>query len=149
MTDRLNEVPGPQAAQTARASAVLPGSGAYDTAPTEMDVRGFHWVTLFITYTRGGAGGDLQFKLEGSPVNSGDHWFQLGAVTKGTVSSGSDALDNLQRGEVEYGSTGAGAEKVAYGPVFLGGCVERLRINCQESGATGTPGTAAVLARFS
>lgn len=149
MTDRLNNVPGPQAAQTARASAVLPNAGAYDSAPTEMDVRGFHYVMLFLTYTRGGSGGDVQLKLEASPVGSGDSWFQVAQSTKGTVTSGSDALENIQRGEVEYGSTGATAEKVTYGPIFLGGCVERLRVPAQESGATGTPGTLAILARFS
>lgn len=149
MTNQLDRVPGVAASQTARASAVLPASGAYDTSPTEMNCAGFEWVTLFIKYTRGGSGGDMQFKLEGSPAGSGDSWYQLGTATNGTLSSGSDLTNNVQRSEVEYGSTGASAEKVTYGPIPLYGTFERLRVPCQESGATSTPGTTEILARFS
>lgn len=149
MTDRLNQVPGVAASQTARASAALPASGAFDTTPTEMNVSGFHYAMFYLTYTRGGAGGDVQFKIEASPVGAGDHWYSIGTSSAGTTSSGADTVGNVQRGEVEYGSTGAGAEKFTYGPIALGGCVERLRLVAQESGATGTPGTLAALARFS
>src|SRR5262245_11282566 len=124
MTAQIDRVPGVAATQTARASAALPASGAYDTSPTALNCMGFEQVMLFFTYTRGGSGGDVQFKLECSPVDSGDHWYQMGAVTKGTVSSGSVALDNVQQGEVEYGSTGSGAEKFTYGPVNISG-IER------------------------
>lgn len=144
-----NPIPGVAAAQTARVSAALAAAGAYDTSPVEMNCQGWQWVMFFIKYTRGGAGGDLQFKPEVSPVGSGDHWYQVGAAVNGSISSGTDLVNNIQRAEVEYGSTGVAAEKVSYGPIFLGGCADRIRLNCQESGATGTPGTVEVLARFS
>ncbi len=134
-------------AQTARASAALPAAGAFDASPTEMPCSGFNSVMLFITYTRGAAGGDMQFKVEGSPVSSGDSWFQQGLYAAGTVASGADVVSNVQREEVEYGSTGATAEKVMFGPIDIRGC-ERLRIPAQESGVAGTPGTAAIEAVF-
>lgn len=135
--------------QVARASAVLPGAGAFDVAPVAMPCPGFEQVTLFIEYTRGGAGGDVQFKLEASPVGSGDVWHQLSAFTGAAAVSGADTVSNVQREEIEYGSTGAAIEKFTYGPVQLGGAVERLRVPCQESGAAGTPGTCKVTAVFS
>lgn len=45
--------------QVARAEALLPAGGAFDTTPTEMPCPGFTQVTLFVEYTRGGAGGDV------------------------------------------------------------------------------------------
>jgi hypothetical protein len=135
--------------QIARASAALPAAGAYDATPTELVCAGFDFVTLYIVYTRGGAGGDMQFKIEVSPASGGDEWHQLTAYAKATVTSGSDLTSNAQREEVEYGSTGSGAEKFAYGPIPLNGTVERIRIPCQESGAVGTPGTCQIKALFS
>ena len=134
--------------QTARVSAVLPAAGAFDAAPLEMPCPGFDHVTLFINYTRGGAGGDMQFRLEANADASGGTW-QRGAVySPGAVASGADTLSNLQRDTIEYGSTAAGVEGVVYGPLQLRGGVERLRVACAESGAVGTPGTCQILARF-
>lgn len=135
--------------QTARASAALAAAGAFDAAPLELACPGFQKVMLYIEYTRGGAGGDVQFKVEISPVNTGDHWHQIGQYAGAAIVSGSDVTSNVQRQEVEYGSTGAAIEKFSYGPLDLGGAVERLRVVCQESGAVATPGTCKVTARFS
>lgn len=133
--------------QVARASSLLPAGGAFDTTPTEMQCPGFTQVTLFVEYTRGGAGGDVQFKVELSPVYTGDVWHQVGQYAAAAVASGSDVVSNVQRQEVEYGSTGAAIEKFAFGPIDITGA-ERMRVNCQESGAVGTPGTCKVTASF-
>ena len=133
--------------QTARASAALPAAGAYDAAPTVMHCAGFETCTLFIAYTRGGAGGDMQFRVEVSPDSAGAVWHRGGVYAPGTPASGTDVVSNLQRESVEYGSTGAGREDVVYGPFDLRGAA-RLRVPCCESGAIGTPGTSAIEARF-
>ena len=133
--------------QTARAAAALPAAGAYDAAPTEMPCAGFDTCTLFISYTRGGAGGDMQFRVQASPDSTGAVWHQGGIYAPGAVASGADTVSNLQREDIEYGSTDAGAETVIYGPFDIHG-TERLRIPCRESGAVGTPGTASIEARF-
>jgi hypothetical protein len=134
--------------QTARAAAALPAAGAFDAAPLEMTCPGFTHCTLFISYTRGGAGGDMQFRIEANPVATGGAWYRGGLYAPGAVASGADSLSNLQRESVEYGSTAAGAETVVYGPFAIEGGVERLRVPCAESGAVGTPGTVSILARF-
>lgn len=133
--------------QTARASAALPAAGAYDPTPTVMHCVGFETCTLFIAYTRGGVGGDMQFRIEVSPDSTGTVWHRGGIYAPGAVASGSDSVSNLQRESVEYGSTGAGIEQVVYGPIDLRGAA-RIRVPCRESGAVGTPGTAAIEARF-
>lgn len=50
---------------TARASAALPAAGAYDTAGsvTAIDVLRGDAVELFVSYTRGAAGGAPKFKV--------------------------------------------------------------------------------------
>jgi hypothetical protein len=133
--------------QTARASAALPAAGAYDAAPTEMHCVGFETCALFISYTRAGVGGDMQFRVEVSPDSTGAVWHRSSLYAPGAVASGADSVSNLQREDVEYGSTAAGLEAVMYGPFDLRGA-SRMRVPCCESGAVGTPGTAAIEARF-
>ena len=133
--------------QTARVAAALPATGAFDAAPLEMHCAGFDTCTLFISYTRGGAGGDMQFRVQASPDSAGAVWHRSGIYAPGAVASGADTVSNLQREDVEYGSTAAGAETVIYGPFAIQGAA-RLRIPCCESGAVGTPGTASIQARF-
>jgi hypothetical protein len=135
--------------QIARASAALAAAGAFDTTPTVMQCPGFSKAMLFIEYERGGAGGDMQLKVEISPVPMGDHWFQITQYAGAAVASGSDVVSNVQRQEIEYGSTGAGVEKFTFGPIDLAKTAERMRVNCQESGAVGTPGTCKITAVFS
>jgi len=134
--------------QTARAAAALPAAGAWDATPTEMACPGFQFVTLYISYTRGAAGGDMQFRIEANPDAAAGTWYRGGLYAAGAVASGGDSLSNLQREDVEYGSTAAGAETVIYGPLEIRGGMERLRVPCAESGAVGTPGTVSIEARF-
>lgn len=133
--------------QTARASAALPAAGAWDAAPTEMACPGFESCTLYISYTRAAAGGDMRFRIDVSPNSTGTVWHRASIYAPGAVASGSDTVSNLQRDAVEYGSTAAGAETVVYGPLDIRGS-ERLRVACAESGAVATPGTVSIEARF-
>lgn len=134
--------------QVARASAALPAAGAFDTSPTVMRCPAFQKVTLFIEYTRGGAGGKVKVKIETSPVNTGDVWHMPDLYNPATPVAGADSVSPIQREYLEYGATGAAIEKHEI-PVYLGGAVERLRIACAESGAVGTPGTCKITASFS
>jgi hypothetical protein len=131
----------------ARASAALAAAGAYDATPTEMFCPGFKRVTLFGEYTRGGAGGAVNLKIEGSPVGTGDVWHTLTQYSGAVLALGSDSVSGVQREVLKYGSTGAAIEKFTV-TVDLNGAVERLRVNCAESGAVGTPGTVKVTAKF-
>ena len=134
--------------QTARAAAALAAAGAWDAAPTEMACPGFQFVTLYISYTRGAAGGDMQFRIEANPDAAAGTWYRGGLYDAGAVASGVESLSNLQRETIEYGSTGAGAETFIYGPLEIRGGMERLRVPCAESGVVGTPGTVSIEARF-
>lgn len=134
--------------QTARVSAALPAAGAYDAAPLAMAIPGFEFGALYISYTRGAAGGDMRFRIEVNPDAVGGTWYRGGIYESGTVASGSDTISNLQRETIEYGSTGAGAETVIYGPFEIRGVVERIRVACAESGDTNNPGTCEIQARF-
>ena len=135
---------------TARAAAALPAAGAWDATPTEFHCIGLDYVTFYITYTRGAAGGDMQFRVEYSPYSADSvgvqSWFRGSIYAGGLVASGADTLSNVQREDVEYGSTGAAAEPYIYGPIALHGTVARLRIPAAESGVVGNPGDCHIVA---
>lgn len=134
--------------QVARASAALPAAGAYDAAPTELYCPGFENVLLSFEYTRGGAAGAFGFKVETSPVSSGDVWHQVTLCSSPAVVPGADAASAFQRESTIYTATGAAIEKFVFGPVKLGGAVERIRVSCHETGNVGAPGTVKVTANF-
>lgn len=132
--------------QTARASAALPAAGAYDATPTEMVCVGAEFVTLYFTYTRGGAGGAFNFQVEVSP--DATNWYDTATYEVGVLAAGADNTNRIQREITIYQAIGATAEMFVHGPVPLGGTVETMRITCAESGAVGTPGTVEIIARF-
>jgi len=121
------------------ASAVLPAAGAW-TTPTELYCPSFLYAALAFTYTRGGAGGKFEFKIEVARAATPTVWQQIGLYAPGTVASGSDTMSLVQRESIEYGSTGAGAELFTY-PLELNGSWEKIRVSARETGAAGTPGT--------
>jgi hypothetical protein len=135
--------------QVARTSAILLPASAFDVAPRELTCPGFDFVTLFVTYTRAGAGGSVRLRPEFSPVSTGAVWHSKALYGPAVVAAGADAASLEQRETLLYTSTGAGAETTVFGPLDLGGTIERLRIACAEIGAAGTPGTCEILARFS
>jgi hypothetical protein len=134
--------------QIARASAALPAAGAYDAAPTELYCNTFETVTLFFTYTRGGAAGAFAFRVDVSPDGTGATWFRQTLYAPANVVTGADSQSDFQREAVEYGSTGAAAESFVYGPMTLGGVAERIRIAAAETGNVGAPGTLAIRVVF-
>lgn len=125
--------------QVARASAALPVAGAW-TTPSELYCPTFLHATLAFTYTRGGAGGKFEFKIEVANAKAPTVWHQFSLYDPGTLASGSDVLSLQQRESVEYASTGAGAERFAY-QFYLNGLWEKIRVPARETGAVGTPGT--------
>ena len=139
--------------QEARAAAILTAAGAFDAAPTALYCPDMDFVTLYITYTRGGAAGALTFKIEVSPrtVDSGilQNWYQAAILAGGAVVAGGDTTSLTQREETEYTPLTANAEMYVYGPVELRSTVERIRVVCAESGNVGAPGTAQITAVFS
>jgi hypothetical protein len=137
---------------TVRAAAALPAAGAWDATPTEVACAGFNWVTFYFTYTRGAAGGAMDFQIHVSPYAADlagvEDWFYQTIYGAGAVVAGADTTSNVQRALDTYGSTAAGAETFTYGPVRLDGTVERIRVRCRESGVPGTVGDCHVVGVF-
>lgn len=137
---------------TVRAAAALAPLGAWDAAPTEVACAGFDWVMLYFTYTRGAAGGAMDFRMEVSPYSADiagvEDWFNQSAYAVGAVVAGADTTSAVQREIVTYGSTAGVAEMFAFGPIRLDGTIERIRIYCRESGITATPGACHIIGVF-
>ena len=132
---------------TIRASAALPAAGAYDAAPTEFSVAGFDQLTIYGTYTRGGAGGAADLQAQASPYAQdaiGPSWFDQSLMSAGVLAAGADTQSRVQREFVTYQATAAGAQSFVVGVLRIAG-VERIRIRARESGAVGTPGTLALV----
>ena len=138
--------------QTVRASAALAGAGAWDATPTELYCSPYSYVTFYMSYTRGGAAGAFDFRLEVSPyvANSGvvENWFRQAIIAGGAVAAAAYTTSLTQREQVSYGATGVAIENYVYGPVELMSTVERLRMPCAETGNVGAPGTVHILAVF-
>lgn len=141
----------------ARVSAALAAAGAWDANPTEFFVSGAKSMTLTFTYTRGAAGGAFDFQLEVSPYSvaalvpaGGGEWADGSAYAVGAVGLGADTQSRVQDEYITFGSQGAGAETIIFGPIELDGTIERMRIPCRESadGVVGTPGTLQVTAEI-
>ena len=141
--------------QIARASAALPGAGAWST-PTTLVCPGFDQVNLAFTYTRGAAGGAFDFQIETSPYSitanvpaGASEWVTEAIYSAGALAAGLDTQSRVQREYETYQATGAGAEDFSYGPIHLAATVERIRVTARESGAVATPGTLQIQAYFS
>ena len=148
MTDTRPISPSYLDLQTARATVVLPGAGAYDATPIELPCQEYDFMTLYIAYTRGDTAGAFKMKIEVSPDSSGDTWYRSTVYDAGAVAGGSDTTSLFQREELQYTATGATVEKVVF-RVTLDAGVQRVRIPCAEAGAVGKPGTLGVRALFS
>jgi hypothetical protein len=135
----------------ARVWAVLPAAGAYDAAPLVIPCAGFDWAMFYISYERGAAGGAVSMRIDVSPRSIDvalRNWFRASLYAAAVLAAGADAASGVQREGLTYGSTAAGTESFAYGPVQLAGVVERLRVACAESGVVGSPGNAEIVCVF-
>lgn len=135
-----------------RAAAVLPGAGAWDAAPLEINTVGVRYATFYMSYIRAGAGGAVDFYFETSPMSVDalvpPIWWQQSIFAGGMMVAGTDIASRIQREFVTYQAIGALREDFIYGPIDLGLCAERIRMFARESGAVGTPGTFGVGAVF-
>lgn len=131
-----------------RASAALPAAGAWDAAPVEINCGGFERIVLFVTYTRGGAGGAMDLQARYSPyaaVAAGvENWFPQSVLDVGAVAAGADTQSRVQGEYLTFQATGAGVETFVLGPLPLK-AVERAQVRCRESGNAGAPGTVMIV----
>jgi len=134
--------------QVLRASAALPAAGAWDATPTEVFVSGAAHLTFHLAYTRGAAGGAFDFQCWYSPYSvaanvptGAEEWLAMALYAPGLVAAGVDSQSREQREYVTYQATAAPVEAIEFGPVNVGGTVERVRVRARESGAVGNPGT--------
>jgi len=134
--------------QEARAWAALPAAGAFDAAPTELYCPSFSFVTVYLSYQRGGVGGAVDLRIQVSPDSTGTVWYDLSATAVGAVAAGADTTSLVQANDSSWQTLGAAREYLTYGPIDLQGTVERIRIAAAESGAVGTPGSCEIELRF-
>jgi len=121
------------------AAQTLPAAGA-EVDSEEIQTPDTEYVSLYLAYTRGAAGGAVTFDILTSPETSGDHWYQTVAKSANVPAAGADTANNVQREELIYTSVGATQEKFIYGPIEIDKTVERLKVVFKESGVVGTPG---------
>ena len=137
---------------TIRAAAILVAAGAWDVAPLEFAVPGFEEGTLFVSYTRGAGGGAMDLQIQVSPYSADQlvvqSWFPMSLYASGILAAGSDTQSRTQREYITYQATGAAIENFIHGPFSLARNIERIRVNCRESGVVGTPGTVHIVALF-
>lgn len=130
---------------TFRAAAALPGAGAWDATPLEIACPSQARMTLYVSYTRGAAGGAFDLQLQYSPYSANSlvaaNWFTESEFSAAVLAAGVDSQNRLQRAYVTYQSQGAAIENVIYGPFDIDATVERVRLVARESGVVGNPGT--------
>jgi len=144
--------PGQFTRQVVRAAAAL--GATWDASPLEIQTGQYAHALLYISYTRGAAGGAVDLRIEVSPYSTSaeaagaQEWFRASVYAAGAVAANSDVASAFQRDIITYGAVGATAEHVVYGPIALNRCVCRMRVACRESGAPATPGTCEIVAHL-
>ena len=101
-------------------------------------------LVLYLSYTRGAAGGAFDFQILVSPYSADlagvEDWFIQTQYNAAVLAAGVDSQSRLQQEYITYASKAAGIENVVYGPVDLGAGIERIEVRARESGVVGTPG---------
>lgn len=146
----MNLAIGVQSLQTARASAALPGAGAWDATPLALFTSGAQRLTITFTYTRGAAGGAFDWQMETSaysidasaPAGAGV-WATMSIYAAGALVAGADLQSRQQDELVTYTPDAAAIHSLVYGPTDVSG-VERIRVRARESGNVANPGLLAV-----
>ena len=135
-----------------RELALLPAAGAWDAAPIETAVSEAKYITAYLGYIQGAAGGTVDFRLEVSPWTNADdvpagieEWSQPTANVLRALALGTDLITDVQRLLISYDPVGATIEAFTYGPIGFQGTVQRIRVAAREVGVVGTPGNAYVL----
>jgi hypothetical protein len=104
-------------------------------------------LVLYLSYTRGAAGGAFDFQLQVSPYSATvagvQNFFNQSEYSAAVLAAGVDSASRLQQEYITYQSQAAAIENVVYGPVELGAGIERIMVRARESatGVQATPGT--------
>lgn len=144
--------------QNAHPTAVLELLSAWTPTPVEMACPFFDFVTLEFTYTRTGAGGMFDFRVEYSQfatdaaaaaVGAGA-WAQEALYAAAGVVAGAVSASAIQHETQTYQEEGAAVESFPFGPIALNGTIERIRVLARENagGLPLAPGTLQVQANF-
>lgn len=126
----------------------LPAAGAWDDATAadwpELRVHGESELGLFAEYTQGDPAGAVEYRVEVSPVSSGDDWFPAEEVRDeaAAVTTGQNTRTPLRTGTALLTGTQRAAPRV-----FNVVGADRARVVAREVGAAGTPGAFRVRAR--
>lgn len=120
-------------------SGALPGSGAYSSGATTIDVSNETYLSLSLGYTRGGAGGACELVVEVSRGGSSD-WDPAEEVVdaSGTVTAGVLACP-LASTHLTIATTAATEERRTHTVRVLG--YDLARVRARETGDTAHPGT--------
>jgi len=137
----------------ARVDATLPAAGAWDTAPVEIACAGYDWCRFYFAYTRGGAGGAFSFRYQISPYYADDathaaDWYDQTIYAPAPLTPCEDVCSEIQNEYITYCATSEDTETAISVPIQLMGCVERLRVQCAESGNVDAPGDLEVVVLF-
>ena len=86
---------------TFRAAAALPAAGAWDAAPLVVFTEDSDDVAIYLSYTRGGAGGSVRIRIEVSPYSLDmpvvQSWYYPSVKSVGAFAAGADVASALQR----------------------------------------------------
>ena len=131
-----------------RVSAILLPASAWDVTPIELEAAHANHISFYFTYTRGGAAGAFDYRIQSTPYSldagvaaGAQVWSQFSTLDPAAVVAGVDVTGFVQRRDTTYTATGAAVESFAIGPFELLGTIERIRVGARESGNAGAPGT--------
>ena len=125
------------------ASQALPAAGAF-VAESAAVPRGTKYVTFWVTYTRGGAGGAPVFRASSRP-SSASSWARVPLVDKGSFAAATPNASEDFYQEDHNGPAPADGDPVTYDLTFeLPANANAVQLEVAELGAVGTPGTALV-----
>ena len=127
----------------------LPAAGAWDNPAAvanwpEIRVHGESDLAVFPEYTQGTPAGSVEYRVEVSPVSSGDDWFPAEEFRDeaGAVTAGQNTRTPMRTGTALLTGTQRAAPRV-----FNVAGADRARVVAREVGAAETPGTFVVRAR--
>ena len=132
----------------ARAAAILLPAGAWDAAPTEMQISNAGSMTMYLAYTRGAVGGAVDYRIEVTAEDPAVLWCRSTVRAVGALVAGVEVVSNIQGEITTYTAEGAGQEGRVIGPMRISDGVRWIRIGARESGNVANPGNLAIACMF-
>lgn len=124
-------------------SQALPAAGAFVAAVASVP-RGTKYVTFWISYTRGAAGGAPVFRASSRP-SSASAWARMPLVDKTSLTTAAPNASEDFYQEDHDGPAPADGNAVSYDLTFeLPSNATAVQLEVAELGAVGTPGTVVV-----